>query len=449
MARPSKNNIGSFPFDVDFFDSKIMVRIAGEYGVKGEIIVIKLLCAVYKEGYFIKWSIDERALMIRYLPGISPDLLDQVIERLLKWDFFEEGLFRSARILTSVEIQRTYFNAIKRRTGINRSSLPFLLLDPEHPNDVSSYKNGISVTSNGISVNDYSDNVSENEIHVIKNASYGNKKEFREETDQNVSDAEKEFLYTKTGVSVYNNSNKGNKNPSNGNNNPQNGNKNPLEDHFETQTDFLRTGTGVSVDNNQGFCIQKPKGGKNNNSGSVSNNGDNVDNNLVTVGNNGEKGNNNSIADSNNPANIIYNNDNISISSRSSSSNKNCDKKTDFEEQKGKESYQEFDKALTRLKHKQQWRESICMNHRISQSELDMLIDSYSLHCKSEGKTDHSTEQALMSHFNRWIPYGKNKTQNQSKHQDHGTDATKTTSRNQRRRTDIQAERTENYHTTF
>ena len=52
MARPTKEGLDYFPLDVDVFEDEKIEAIAGEFGLKGEIAVIKLLCAIYKKGYF-------------------------------------------------------------------------------------------------------------------------------------------------------------------------------------------------------------------------------------------------------------------------------------------------------------------------------------------------------------------------------------------------------------
>lgn len=122
MARPRKQGLTYFPFDVDFFQDEKIVAIAGEFGLKGEIAVVKLLCAVYHNGYFILWSEMLRAKMLHQLPGVSADLLDQIVLRLVRWGFFDKSLFDSARILTSAGIQRRYFQATSKR-----------LLDPDLP----------------------------------------------------------------------------------------------------------------------------------------------------------------------------------------------------------------------------------------------------------------------------------------------------------------------------
>ena len=128
MARPIKQGLDYFPFDVDFFNDEKIVAIAGEYGIKGEITTIKLLCAVYRNGYFIEWSEMLKFKLLKELPGVSVDLLEQIIKRLVKWDFFDKGLFDSASILTSKGIQRRY-QTISAKMHRKNSISEYCLLD--------------------------------------------------------------------------------------------------------------------------------------------------------------------------------------------------------------------------------------------------------------------------------------------------------------------------------
>lgn len=127
MARPKKTGIDYFPFDVDFFEDEKLIAIAGEYGIKGEITAIKLLCAIYRNGYFIEWSEIVQLKLLRSLPGISAELLQQIVKRLVKWGFFDKSLFDSANILTSQGIQRRYCHSVRRRCLTEDS--PYLLID--------------------------------------------------------------------------------------------------------------------------------------------------------------------------------------------------------------------------------------------------------------------------------------------------------------------------------
>lgn len=130
MARPRKNGLEYFPLDVDFFDDEKIVAISGEFGIKGELAAIKLLCAIYRNGYFIKWSDMLRMKMLKSLTGVSSELLDQILNRLIKWEFFDKNLFDSEKILTSRGIQKRFFEASKRWVGKDIEA-KYLLVD--HP----------------------------------------------------------------------------------------------------------------------------------------------------------------------------------------------------------------------------------------------------------------------------------------------------------------------------
>lgn len=111
---------------MDFFNDEKVEAIAGEFGIKGEIAILKLLCAVYRNGYFILWTEMLKMKLLKNLPGVSPELLEQIVNRLVKWDFFDKVLFDSDKILTSRGIQRRYFEAVKRRKS--GEEYPYLLV---------------------------------------------------------------------------------------------------------------------------------------------------------------------------------------------------------------------------------------------------------------------------------------------------------------------------------
>ena len=439
MARPNKNNIGSFPFDVDFFDDRIMVRINGEFGAKGIIIVVKLLCAVYRQGYFLRWSIDEQYLMKRYLSGISVELIDQVLKRLLKWGFFNNDLFKSDNILTSVEIQRNYFNAIKRRASLRNTSFPFLLLNPERPNDVSAYKNEVNVCNNGVSVSNNEENVAENEVYVINNPDFCKNKGFYGADRDGINVPKKEFLHTETGVSVYKNPDNGNRNSKNGDKNHISAYKNPLDEHFATKRELSHAETGVSVDKNSGLCMQKLKEGENNNSDIDDSNGISVCNNGVSVSNNEENVCNNSDSVDKNPP--IYNNIyNHHQHQQHHHQHKESEvQNDDFVEQKGKEVLQELDRDLKNLQKDEIWVDGFCMNHRIQKYDLPNLLQKFKFHCISEGKITHKDLNDTKTHLGAWLRINQNQQNTKSNGIEKGN-------RTQRSRASENSKEPKNYH---
>lgn len=132
MARPIKHGLDYFPFDVDFFSDEKLCVIAGEFGIKGEITTVKLLCAVYRNGYYIEWNDMLKYKLLKELPGVSAELLDSIIRRLVKWDFFDKGLFDTASILTSRGIQRR-FQTICSKMHRKNAITEFCLLADDPP----------------------------------------------------------------------------------------------------------------------------------------------------------------------------------------------------------------------------------------------------------------------------------------------------------------------------
>lgn len=114
MPREAKKGLEKFSFHVDFFQNEAIVGVAGEFGLKGEIAVVKLLCAIFRNGYFYLWSDRNRQSLADSLPGISLSLLDLIVRRLVKSGFFDSLLFDSAHVLTSKTIQLHYQSECRR-----------------------------------------------------------------------------------------------------------------------------------------------------------------------------------------------------------------------------------------------------------------------------------------------------------------------------------------------
>ncbi len=128
MARPKKQGLDYFPFDCDFFSDERMVAIAGKYGIEGEIVTVKLLCAIYRRGYYLEWNEMVKYKLLSQLPGVGASRLDEIVTRLVLWGFFDKALYDSDNVLTSKSIQEVYFEASKFRKL--DGELPYLLEKP-------------------------------------------------------------------------------------------------------------------------------------------------------------------------------------------------------------------------------------------------------------------------------------------------------------------------------
>ena len=125
------NNTGIeyYPFNVDFFDDDKIALIEGEFGMKGTVIAIRLLCKIYREGYYYKWGDDECLIFAKKTGAdIVPNTIREVVNGLLRRSFFDKGVFEQFGILTSRGIQQRYFDAVRRRQKVEAIK-EYLLID--------------------------------------------------------------------------------------------------------------------------------------------------------------------------------------------------------------------------------------------------------------------------------------------------------------------------------
>ena len=62
------DGINYFPVGVNFMEENAMEVIEAKYGIKGSAIVLKLMCKIYKEGYYIRWD-EEQCLIFANKAG--------------------------------------------------------------------------------------------------------------------------------------------------------------------------------------------------------------------------------------------------------------------------------------------------------------------------------------------------------------------------------------------
>jgi hypothetical protein len=119
MARPLKEGLSYFPLDTDLFDDDKLFDITNEFGPLGEVIYLRILCLIYKNGYYYEFgSMDKLCAMLiksignRWTRGKKS--VEQVILQLAECNLLSSELVRSG-VLTSVGVQRRYLKATERR----------------------------------------------------------------------------------------------------------------------------------------------------------------------------------------------------------------------------------------------------------------------------------------------------------------------------------------------
>lgn len=137
MARPIKDGVDYFPFDVDFFQDKKIRILKSEFGLKGIAVLIALFCEIYRtHGYYLKWDDDDCFIMADAVGcGCTPEHIKQVVQGCLRRSVFDDRVFQVFGVLTSAGIQRRYIRMFNSRTSITIIR-EYWLLNNENLNDV-------------------------------------------------------------------------------------------------------------------------------------------------------------------------------------------------------------------------------------------------------------------------------------------------------------------------
>lgn len=154
MARPIKQGLEYFPLDVDIHDDDKIALISSEFGAIGEAILWRLLCKIYKNGYYYSWGGDECLLFCRWAGGIFvPGQVDEVVKGCLRRSIFENRVFEMFGILTSKGIQKRYLQATTERKEVEINEDFWLLELPEIKRfKVNRSKNLVNPPINGINL---------------------------------------------------------------------------------------------------------------------------------------------------------------------------------------------------------------------------------------------------------------------------------------------------------
>ena len=125
----TKVGLDYLPLDIDFFQDEKIQFVSAKYGMRGEIVAVRLLCKIYRQGYYAEWNDDVSLLFARSVgDGCDSEFVNDVVNELIKRDFFDNGMFVRHGILTSRGIQKRYFEATVKRKNVV-CERRFLLVD--------------------------------------------------------------------------------------------------------------------------------------------------------------------------------------------------------------------------------------------------------------------------------------------------------------------------------
>lgn len=114
-----------FPLDINYFDDSKILKAEQKYGGEGSMIATRLLCEIYKNGYFLKWNEDEALVFTTRRAGnlISFEKVNSIVDDLIhEFGFFSESMYKKFGVLTSKGIQERWLSIMiqaKRKARIN------------------------------------------------------------------------------------------------------------------------------------------------------------------------------------------------------------------------------------------------------------------------------------------------------------------------------------------
>jgi hypothetical protein len=151
----ARNRIGLayFPVDVDIFENKKLIKLGLKFHELGEVVYIRLLTMIYKNGYYLKISIDDLALILaKQIPSRIRDIakIKSVIQYISEVDLINKEMAMNG-VITSKGIQEQYIDSTKRRGELEQRE--YWLLDKTCIQNNQScihnvYKNGEVVDNN-------------------------------------------------------------------------------------------------------------------------------------------------------------------------------------------------------------------------------------------------------------------------------------------------------------
>src|SRR5471030_1574752 len=198
MARPVKEGLSYFPFDVDFFSDRKIKILKSKYGADGITLYMYLLCEIYNNGYYLETD-DDFIYIISDDLNMSYEKIRQIMNFLLERSLFNDTLFKSDKVLTSIGIQRRFQEAIKTRASKRTVEIDkFWLLEK---NETQSFiKVNLDNSKSEINSNKSENNSSKSEINDTKKSKVNKTKVNESKVNNNIF-----FVYENCGFGTINN----------------------------------------------------------------------------------------------------------------------------------------------------------------------------------------------------------------------------------------------------
>jgi len=151
MARPVKNGIDYFPFNVHLGDDFELIE--AEFGLTGFAVVVKLFQKIYGgQGYYCEWTNDV-ALLFGKKIGLGDNAVSEIVKAAIRRGIFDENLYKKYHILTSQGIQDRYLEAVNRRKKVEIEKQYLLINVRNLPDNVHINEVNVDINSKNVNIN--------------------------------------------------------------------------------------------------------------------------------------------------------------------------------------------------------------------------------------------------------------------------------------------------------
>lgn len=180
-------SVDYFPLTVNFFDRDAIELAEAKYGIRVDGAVCKLLCKIFKEGYYIPWGEEQSLIFARKLGGELKRKRDRRNHSNfgLTKDSLTKKSYEKFQILTSLEIQHIWIDATCRRKR-KLEDLPYLLVNDTQKQEKENNTKDANNSSVQGELKLENENISP-EIADISGQSKGEKRKAEEEEDNTAS----------------------------------------------------------------------------------------------------------------------------------------------------------------------------------------------------------------------------------------------------------------------
>lgn len=176
MARPQKEGLDYFSFDVDMDQDDKVLLIEAKHKITGFAVLVKLLMKIYKEGYFYKWTEREQLLFSNKI-NVDINTVNEVVNDCIKWEFFNPSLYEKYSILTSSGIQKRYIEATVRRKEITIIAEYFVINFPESNDKLNVNIVNVYINEENVYINPAQGELLPTLVHKVKESKVKESKE--------------------------------------------------------------------------------------------------------------------------------------------------------------------------------------------------------------------------------------------------------------------------------